>query len=463
MKKALQITLLLSLVVLLSSFTDKTKENKTEIITATANLGQLKAALKAPSGKAYFFTNKKYYRQNLRTDKLEKSAVIYGNFKGLVNNVDAALVHINGKGYFFKGKTYYRYNFSTNKVDKTGTIGVSGWKGVPNNVDAAVVHSNGKAYFFKGSTYYRYNSSTRKVDKKAAISTNWKGVPNNVDAALRHTNGKIYFFKGNKYYRYSSSVKKVDKIGTIGVHGWKGLSFTKELKNTTASTKDNIRLKVTLTRIKSIQARDSDNIADFLLEQKVSYNTKGNQKLAIKKKINVGANIINTEDESSTILDSRKGYKKSNHIHVREGDEKHFINNSLVYEITPQEIKDKRAEFNFYTNLGEDDGSSGGLFGTQLFILFYDVYRKIKTIASQHYIDVDIHEVLDYLQNPTSSKYRGNYFKGGRDGKMHEYGAYGDVMWMKKGSNNSLIGHLDFGDNNKETFVRLYYRFELVD
>ena len=260
MKKQLQFTLLLSLAVLLSSFTSKTKENKTEAATATVSFGQLKAALKAPTGKAYFFTDKKYYRQNLYADKLEKSAVIYGNFKGLVNSVDAALLHTNGKGYFFKGGTYYRYNFYTKKIDKKAAISTN-WKGVPNTVDAAVTHPNGKMYFFKGGTYYRYNTSSRKVDKKAPISTNWKGVPNNVDAALLHTNGKIYFFKGNTYYRYSLSVRKVDKKGTIGVDGWKGLSFATKQKSTTASTKNNIRLKVTLTRIKSIQARDSDDIA----------------------------------------------------------------------------------------------------------------------------------------------------------------------------------------------------------
>ncbi|MBJ2173977.1 hypothetical protein JBL43_06995 [Aureibaculum sp. A20] len=461
MKKQIKLAILLSLVVVFMSFTSDTKEDKLKTTKLTANFGQLKAALKTSTGKAYFFTDKNYYRHNLSTNKLEKSAVINGNFKGLANGIDAALLHTNGKGYFFKGSTYYRYNFSTSKVDKTGKIGIDGWKGMPSNIDAAVVHTNGKAYFFKGSTYYRYNSSTNKMDKKAAISASWKGVPNNVDAALWHTNGKIYFFKGNTYYRYNIGAKKVDKTGTIGKDGWKGLSFAEKANNVPSSTKDNIRLKITLTRIKSIQARDSDNIADFVLEQKIHYTTKGKQKLAIKKKINVGKNIINTgesyhvKDESSSIFNAWQ-------THVREGDENHFINNSLVYEITPEEIKDKYAEFQFYTNLGENDGSNDNWFTKNIFKLFQDHTYKIKTIASQHLIDVKIHEVIDYLQNPTSSKYDKSYFKGGRNGDMHEYGAFGDVMWFKKGSNNSLIGHLEYGANNKETYVRLYYRFELV-
>lgn len=434
------------MIVLFTSFTYKIKEKKT--LRAKTNFGHLKAAFKSPTSKAYFFTNTKYYRQNLSSDKLEKTAVIQGNFNGLVNNVDAALVHNNGKAYFFKGNKYYRYNFYTRKVDKVATIGKDGWKGVPSNVDAAVVHTNGKAYFFKGSKYYRYNSALHKVDKIAEISKNWKGVPNNVDAVLRHTNGKIYFFKGNKYYRFSIGANKVDKVGTIGVHGWKGLSFSKELKNATASTKNNIRLKVTLTRIKSIQARDSDDIADFGLIQAVYYKTKGKQKFTINKKIKVGDKQFNNSYLAS--LGSYSWISNSD-LHVREGDERHFINNSLVYKITPQEITDKRAVFTIKTQLTEDNGE-------------FLYKRDLKWIAKfdENDIEINIYEVLDYLQNPNRPKYGKNYFKGGRAGNMHEYGAYGDVMWFKKGSNNSLIGHLEFGNNKKETYVRFYYRFELV-
>ncbi len=464
MKKQLQFVLVLSLVVLLSSFTSKTKENEAETPTATASFGQLKAAFMGPTRKAFFFTDKKYYRQNLSSDRLEKSAVINYGFKGLVNNIDAALLHTNGKAYFFKGDTYYRYNYYTKKVDKTGKIGVDGWKGVPKNVDA-VVHAKGKTYFFKGKYYYRYSSTSKKVEKKELISKSWKGVPNNVDAALRHTNGKIYFFKGNKYYRYSSSAKKVDKVGTIGVHGWKGLSFAKKLKNATASTKNNIRLKVTLTRIKSVQARDSDDIADFLLDQKVSYKANRKGKKAIKSTMKRYRYYNNSKSRDYQVAtDNRLIRSEDDHFHIREGDENHYINNSLVFEITPQEIKDQRAEFNIYTDLGESDGrSNAGWLGVPyLGTLFYSHPVRIKTIATKHFIDVNIYEVLDYLQNPKATKYGKSYFNGGRNGNMHEYGAFGDVMWFKKGSNNSLIGHLEFGDNSKETYVRFYYRFELI-
>jgi hypothetical protein len=474
MNKKLQFTLLLSMIVLLTSFTKKTKEKKT--LTYTASFGVLKATFKAPSGKVYFFTDKKYYRYNINSDRLEKTAVIQGNWKGLVNGVNATLVHTNGKAYFFKGNKYYRYNFYTKKVDKVATIGKDGWKGVPSNIDAAVVHTNGKAYFFKGSKYYRYNSTLHKVDKIAEISKNWKGVPNNVEAVLRHTNGKIYFFKGNKYYRYSIAANKVDKVGTIGVHGWKGLSFSKELKNATASTKNNIRLKVTLTRIKSIQARDSDDIADFAFWQWINYKTKGKKKGVLKRKIKVLSkdNIdyekppIRTKN-SIVNSSSMKNYKQ---IHVREGDERNFINNSIIFEISPQEAIDKRAEFSINTILIEISGSSllesVVSFGNNVSEAIIgwngiDVNGDNKEVShNNNYIEVNIYEVLDYLQNPNRPKYGKSYFRGGRAGNMHEYGAYGDVMWFKKGSNNSLIGHLEFGDNKKETYVRFYYRFELV-
>ena len=416
---------------------------------------KIKATLVAPTGKAYFFTNNTYYRQNLNSDKLEKTAVIQGNWKGVPNNVGAALLYTNGKGYFFKGNTYYRYNFYTSKVDKTALISKN-WKGVPNNIDAAVVHTNGKAYFFKGSKYYRYNSALQKVDKVAEISKNWKGVPNDVEAVLRHTNGKIYFFKNNKYYRYSISSRKVDKVGTIGVDGWKGLSFIRRVRvstkrNATTSTKKNIRLKVTLTRIKSIQARDSDDIADFKIDQNIYYMANKKRKLPIEKNIKKFNSKIyyRPENENEVLINKQLLIYSGNDCHIREGDEKYFINNSHIYEISPEEIIDKRAKFVIYTLLVE---ISEGL-------LSYDRKDISKGNPS---ININIYEVLDYLQNPNRPKYGKSYFKGGRAGNMHEYGAYGDVMWFKKGSNNSLIGHLEFGDNKKETYVRFYYRFELV-
>lgn len=467
MKNQLKQILLLSIVVILSSFTSSDKKEEIESTTTSAASEQLKAAFMGPARKGFFLTDKKYYRQNLSTDRLEKKGLIDDAFKDLVNNIDAALLYNNGHAYFFKGSNYYRYSYTTRKINKEAAISV-GWKGVPNNIDAAVFHSNGHVYFFKGTKYYRYNIAQKKVDRTALINKYWKGVPNNVDAALRHSNGKTYFFKGNTYYRYSSKTSKVDKEATIGVHGWKGLSFLKATKvtsNSASSSKNNIRLKVTLTRIKSIQARDSDDIADFLLDQTINYSANRKDKKATKSTMKryryYGENKYK---DYQVATENRLIRSEDNHFHIREGDEHHYINNSLVFEITPQELKDQRAEFNIYTDLGESDGSSkAGFLGIPyLGTLFYRNPVRIKTIATKHFIDVNINEVLDYLLNPTAPKYGKSYFNGGRNGDMHEYGAFGDVMWFKKGSNNSLLGFQEFGANNKETYVRFHYRFELV-
>lgn len=424
---------------------------------------KIKGTLLAPNGKFYFFTDKRYFKYD-KNNGLEKIANTKPVWKGIPDNFDAVFVNtINNKAYFFKGSKYNRWNFQKNSLDNQEHYISSYWKGVPSNIDAVTNHTNGKIYFFKDDKYYRYDSKLKKVDKVDLIRKNWKGVPNDVAAAFLHESGKVYFFKDDKFYLFNIKSNKVEKSGTIGKDGWRYLdlnkkNFTKKIvKTPTPSTKDNIRLKITLTRIKSVQARDSDDIADFIIGQRVYYRTDGKHKTSVGGKVKVGDIVI--DNEYSTIIQDN-----SNHIHVREGDENHYINNSLVFEITPQEIKDKRAKFNFNTNLGESDGKTHkGLFDTVLFSLYYDpVHVKLKTIAKDHFIDVNIYEVLEYLQNPTSSKYGGNYFKDSRGGKMHEYGAFGDVMWFKKGSNNSLIGHLEFGDNNKETYVRLYYRFELI-
>lgn len=201
-------------------------KKSTNSSSTQSKFGHLKATIKAPSGKVYFFTDKKYYRYNISRDRLEKTANIYGNWKGLPDRFDATLLNPNNKrAYFFKGNKYYKYNFKTG-VEYVGRLGVDGWRGVPTHVDAAVLHPNGNYYFFKGSKYYRFNWKEGKINKVGPIS-NWKGVPNNLDAAVLHTNGKIYFFKGNKYYRYNTKTG-VDKVGIIGRNGWKGLSFSKK-------------------------------------------------------------------------------------------------------------------------------------------------------------------------------------------------------------------------------------------
>ncbi len=475
MNKKLQFTLLLTLVVLLNAFTGK----------AQTNFGELKAAIKEPEGKVYFFTDKAYFRYNTDNSKLEKKAKILGVWKGLPDHFDAALVNPgNQRAYFFKGDKYYKYNFKTGK-EFIGKIGKDGWRGVPANIDAAVVHPNDKIYFFKGDKYYRYSHALGKVDKVANIS-NWKGVPKNLDAALLDKTGTIYFFKGNKYYRYNTKTG-VDKVGIIGKDGWRGLSFAKELQNAVPSSKNNLRLKVTLTRIKSVQARDSDNIADFLLDQIIYYKTKGISKEKIKRSmrkfslykdaeegfvehINKGQfnpnffeDFLSKNYSEDDIKANFLIYSYNNNFHIKEGDEKFYINNSLTFEITPDEIKDKRADFKIYTDLGENDGLKSSWI-VQNFAKIFETYeRNIKWIASNEFINVPIYDILDYLQHPNASKYSGKkYFNGGYNKKTHESGAFGDVMWFERASNNALKGTLEFGNNESESYVRFYYRFELV-
>ncbi len=437
MNKKLQFTLLLTLVVLLNAFTVK----------AQSNFGHLKAAIKEPGGKVYFFTDKAYFRYNTDNSKLEKKANILGIWKGLPDHFDASLFNPgNQKAYFFKGDKYYKYDFKTG-VEYTGKIGKNGWKGVPANIDAAVVHPNDKIYFFKGDKYYRYSHALGKVDKVANIS-NWKGVPKNLDAALLDKTGTIYFFKGNKYYRYNTRTG-VDKVGIIGKDSWRGLSFAKKLQNATPSSKNNLRLKVTLTRIKSVQARDSDDIADFTIRQWITYKANENEKNAATRKINVlSKSSISLNDKllRNTIIYSGRN---SQQLHVKEGDEKHFINNSIEFNITNKESKDKHAIFKIYTFMTE---WNEGIIGMEM-----------PNFIGDDFINIPIYDILDYLQHPNASKYRGReYFNGGYNGKIHESGAFGDVMWFERANNNALKGTLEFGDNDAESYVRFYYRFELV-
>ena len=218
MNKKLQCTLLLSLIVLLTSFTVK----------AQSNFGQLKAAFKADTGRTYFFTKDKYYRYNIDSDYLEnKGGQPLTNWKGLPKDFDASLYNPkNGKYYFFKDDTYYKYDFKKG-VEYTGKIGKNGWRGLPINIDAAVVDptDQGIIHFFKKDETFIYRHSDGKVTFTSSIAKRWPGVPNNINAALLHANGRIYFFKGNKYYKYNFKTHKVEKVGTVGKDGWRGLKF----------------------------------------------------------------------------------------------------------------------------------------------------------------------------------------------------------------------------------------------
>ncbi len=81
-------------------------------------------------------------------------------------------------------------------------------------------------------------------------------------------------------------------------------------------------------------------------------------------------------------------------------------------------------------------------------------------MANNQFINVKIDEVLAYLLDPSS--FKSSYFTGHRYAGYHSYGAEGDVMAFKKGSNNAIIGYVEYGNNNEEMFTRLYLRFELI-
>ncbi len=230
MSKKLQFTLLLSMIVLLTSFTNKTnniKKNSAISAAKSFNVSRINAAVIHPNGKAYFFIKNYYRRFNIQTNRFEKVGRINKDgWKGVPNNVDAVFIHPqNKKGYFFVGNLYYRYDFKKDKVDKKGIIGVDGWKGVDGPIDAVVMHpTNNSVYFFKGNKYYRYSLTKHKMDKIGTIgSDGWKGVPTKLDAALMHTNGKAYFFKGDHYYRFNFNKHRVEKKAIIGRDGWRGL------------------------------------------------------------------------------------------------------------------------------------------------------------------------------------------------------------------------------------------------
>jgi len=440
MNKKLQFTLLLSLVVLLTSFTSKTKESKTEeTTTITASFGPVKAAFIGPTRKAFFFTGKKYYKQNLTANRLEKSAAINEEFKGLVNNIDAALLHTNGKAYFFKGSKYYRYNYYSKKIEKEGTIGVSGWKGVPNNVDA-VLHANGYTYFFKGYYYYRYNSKIKKVDRKDRISKYWKGVPNYVDAAFSSVTGnEIFFFKGDTSYRYIPNKKRVDRQETMGKSYWKGLFFTEKLIVK--------KLKITLTSMKVLKSDRKYETLDVFIRQIIRY--KANEK-TISSGQGGRLNTNARETVNEYIKLQKQGlniFIKAENISLRTKPNYTTysqISNSIVYPLNTKEVADINAFMEIRTTLSGYYLKNGRILASHL------------KIVENLPIKVKINEILKYLLNPNDIPL--NYFNN--DG-YHYSGTVGSVMPFKIAKDrNALEGYVE--NSNNGITIRTYFHFELV-
>jgi len=169
---------------------------------------------------------------------------------------------------------------------------------------------------------------------------------------------------------------------------------------------EDIKLKVTLLQIQCETTQDGDNYADYGITQHVRYKANGNVNTPIStdiKKFNSACppGNINTNWAGSTSLICGSINRQ---IHTSEsnvtGQRSPNINNSIVFNITPDEANDKNAKFMIDTWVKE---YSSNTFGRDDVVMNKDP-RKLK---------VAIHDVLAILNGPKELNALEHYFDGG--------------------------------------------------
>jgi Hemopexin len=153
------------------------------------------AAVVWPNGKAYFFKGDHYTRFDLATNKVDAGSPFptFPNWRGIEvgpnrsREVNAALVWTNGKAYFFQNDRYYRFDIKEDRVDVDYPKPISdGWPGLAQTERPFVgaflwpklIEGRQKAYFLQQSVYFRYDVVDDRVDPgyPRELAGNWPGL-----------------------------------------------------------------------------------------------------------------------------------------------------------------------------------------------------------------------------------------------------------------------------------------------
>jgi hypothetical protein len=151
--------------------------------------------------------------------------------------VDGAVLWPTGKIYFFSDNKYLRYDIASEKMDGPGPLPIAGnWRGLPaSGIQGGVAWPNGKAYFFAGDKYFRFDIASDQTDPGSPFPTrdNWKGIISGanrnveITAAVIWPTGKAYLFQEDRYYSYDVKQDKMDAGYPRFIQdGWPGLRTT---------------------------------------------------------------------------------------------------------------------------------------------------------------------------------------------------------------------------------------------
>lgn len=225
-----------------------------------------------------------------------------------------------------------------------------------------------------------------------------------------------------------------------------------------------LKLRVTLTDLICAESKDGGgNGDDYGLNQYIVYKVKGKEKKFSNRDIIKFSNRkdlegINKKVNKNQMINGNKAHQ----IHVREGfGRTSNINNSMVFEITPDALNDSNTKFEIHTWLKEYTGSSDEV----LTAGSPKGYKRIK---------VPLKKVVGYLLNPKNFEnefegecfpYDSNGFKnpimGGDNEKCWRTGTFNDQLFLFNAQSGAIDGPISLG--RKEARGAVWMRFELVD
>lgn len=219
----------------------------------------------------------------------------------------------------------------------------------------------------------------------------------------------------------------------------------------------NIKLKVTLTDLLCIDERDNgnNNPDDYALQQSVYYKADG------KRIIAESTDYKNYEPKSD--CNNVLTYKENllvcgdvlNQIHVEKSRSRvGNINNSIILNITPEQLNDPNAVFSIHTYLKE--------YTTKASVSIFGGGSDDKVLYNSR-IDVKIQEVLAHLLNHSFENFTNSYYDTAITSRsdFYKYGTSGNVMWLAPGPSGSLEGPIRLGSIGQKAAT--WINFEILN
>ena len=325
-------------------------------------------------------------------------------FRQPVNDM-SGYVYINKVDYGRKGLIIFK---STRTLDELGVNVSANFNGLINSGSASAAYNSLSkknevevlARFYGGDSPSAIQSMENTIEKGVPdLFTYLRSQPNNhrlakpIGYSLMNMNNQVVGQKS----------KRTQTVETC----------------TAVPLAQTYKLKVTLTDIQCINGRDGggDNPDDYAIQQYIVYNALGEEKKFVSRNINKFPARQNGPVQAANAQNILISGDQNNQIHVRQnGDVKqrnrNMINNSLVFDITLNELNDQNASFKIFTWLKEYSTTALGRNDDKVLMNNEPISVKIK----------DVVEILLGLRNlNANTDFHDTTI--GRGVKFHNFGA----------------------------------------